>query len=60
VALDHLRQAAADEPHNSAWHFLLAQAFRRVGRSNDAAREFAEATRLKALEVTGDRTKEQR
>lgn len=60
VALDHLRQAAADEPHNSAWHFLLAQAYRRVGRSNDAAREFAEATRLKALEVTGDRTKEQR
>jgi tetratricopeptide (TPR) repeat protein len=57
IALDHLQHAAAAEPRDASWHFLLAQAYRRLGKAADASREFTEATRLKAVEVVQDRGK---
>ena len=57
IAIDHLAQAAAAEPREASWHFLLAQAYRRLGKTGDASREFSEATRLKALEVAEERNK---
>jgi tetratricopeptide (TPR) repeat protein len=55
AAARHLEVAAAAEPRNSSWRFLLGQAYQRLGRTQDAAREFAEAQRLKQDEVARER-----
>ena len=39
--LDHLLQVAREEPDEPQIHFLLAQAYRALGLSNEAAREMA-------------------
>jgi len=38
-AVDHLREAARLDPIDSSAHYLLAQTYRRLGRTPDAARE---------------------
>ena len=40
---------------NSSWRFLLAQAYQRSGKTAAAAREFAEARRLKEQEILRER-----
>jgi len=45
----------AAEPRNASWRFLLGQAYQRAGQPAAAAREFAEARRLKEQEVTRGR-----
>jgi protein O-GlcNAc transferase len=47
----NLERAVSAEPENASWHFLLAQAYQRLGNAAAAAREFAEARRLKEDEV---------
>lgn len=59
AASRHLEVAAVAEPRNAAWRFLLAQAYQRVGKIDAAAREFAEARRLKEQEVAHERKREQ-
>jgi tetratricopeptide (TPR) repeat protein len=54
-AVDHLARAVAADPQDSAWRFLLAQAYQRSGNVQAAAREFAEARRLKEQEVASER-----
>jgi len=39
------------DPNNSMTHHLLGQAFRDLGRTEDADRELKEAERLKNLEL---------
>jgi tetratricopeptide (TPR) repeat protein len=58
AAIPHLEAAVAAEPRNPASRFLLAQAYQRTGRAEAAAREFAEARRLKEEEVARDRKEE--
>jgi tetratricopeptide (TPR) repeat protein len=55
AAVDHLARAVAAAPRNASWRFLLAQAYQRNGNAQAAAREFAEARRLKQQEVIGER-----
>jgi tetratricopeptide (TPR) repeat protein len=55
AAIDHLEHAVAAAPRHSSWRFLLAQAYQRSGNDTAAAREFAEARRLKELEVAAER-----
>jgi predicted Zn-dependent protease len=55
AAVRHLKAATAAEPRHPSWHFLLGQAFQRVGESDAAAQEFAEARRLKEQEVARER-----
>ena len=55
AALAHLERAVATDAGNSSWHFLLGQAHRRLGNAAAAAREFAEAQRLKEQEVARER-----
>ena len=55
-AVRHLERAVFAEPHSASWRFLLAQAYQRLGNSAAAAREFAEARRLKEQEVDRERT----
>ena len=55
AAVPHLEAAVAAEPRNPASRFLLAQAYQRTGRAAAAAREFAEARRLKEEEVARER-----
>ena len=45
----------AAEPRNASWRFLLGQAYQRTGQTVAAAREFAEARRLKEQEVARER-----
>jgi len=54
-AVEHLARAAGAEPQSASWRFLLAQAYQRSGNAKAAAREFAEARRLKEQEVLRDR-----
>ncbi len=54
-ATRHLEAATAAEPHNPSWRFLLGQAYQRTGQTDAAAREFAEARRLKEQEVARER-----
>ena len=54
-AVDHLERAVAAAPQNASWRFLLAQAYQRSGNAKAAAREFAEARRLKEQEVMRER-----
>jgi tetratricopeptide (TPR) repeat protein len=46
-ALPHLLEAVHLEPENDAAHYRLAQAYRRLGRSEDAEREQAAFQRLR-------------
>jgi protein O-GlcNAc transferase len=55
AAIDHLARAVSAEAQNASWRFLLAQAYQRVGNAAMAAREFAEARRLKEEEVLRER-----
>ena len=50
-AAGHLERAVSAEPQNASWHFLLGQAYQRLGDAVAAAREFSEARRLKEQEV---------
>ncbi len=50
-AAGHLERAVAAAPQNASWHFLLGQAYQRLANAAAAAREFAEARRLKEEEV---------
>ncbi len=59
AAIRHLETATAAEPRSASWHFLLGQAYQRVGQIDAAAHEFAEARRLKEQEVARERKKEQ-
>jgi Flp pilus assembly protein TadD len=43
------------DPQNASWRFLLGQAYQRLGNAAAAAREFAEARRLKEEEVLRER-----
>jgi len=54
-AARHLEAATAAEPRNPSWRFLLGQAYQRTGQMDAAAREFAEARRLKEQEVARER-----
>jgi tetratricopeptide (TPR) repeat protein len=54
-ALDHLERAVTADPQSASWHFLLGQAHQRLGNAAAAAREFAEARRLKEQEVLRER-----
>ena len=54
-AARHLEAATAAEPRNPSWRFLLGQAYQRTGQMDAAAREFAEARRLKEQEVERER-----
>lgn len=55
VAAGHLERAVAAATQNSSWRFLLAQAYQRSGKTAAAAREFAEARRLKEQEILRER-----
>ncbi len=55
AAAPHLEAAVAAEPRNPSWRFLLAQSYQRTGQAAAAAREFAEARRLKEEEVARER-----
>jgi predicted Zn-dependent protease len=55
AATRSLETAVAAEPRNAAWRFLLGQAYQRIGRAAAAAKEFAEASRLKEQEVARER-----
>jgi tetratricopeptide (TPR) repeat protein len=55
AAVDHLERASAAAPQQASWRFLLAQAYQRSGNAKAAAREFAEARRLKEQEVLRER-----
>jgi tetratricopeptide (TPR) repeat protein len=46
AAEGNLRKAMARDPNNRAAHYLLAQALQRLGREDEAAREFAAASAL--------------
>jgi tetratricopeptide (TPR) repeat protein len=54
-AVQHLEAAVAAEPRNASWRFLLGQAYQRTEQTDAAAREFAEARRLKEQEVARER-----
>jgi tetratricopeptide (TPR) repeat protein len=54
-SVDHLERAASADSENASWRFLLGQAFQRLGNAAAAAREFAEARRLKEREVLRER-----
>ena len=43
-----------DDPDN---RYLLARVYQRLGRGEEAAREFAEVQRLKARQLEGDRAR---
>jgi len=47
-AVRALEQALARQPENSETRYLLARGYQKLGRKQDAAREFAEVERLKA------------
>lgn len=49
-ALQHLEQAVKLDPEGSKIHFALFRAYRRLGRTDDAAREEAAFQKLKAAE----------
>ncbi len=55
AAVRQLERVVAAEPQSAAWRFLLAQGYQRLGHSAAAAREFAEARRLKEQEVDRER-----
>jgi tetratricopeptide (TPR) repeat protein len=55
LATRHLEVAVVAEPRNASWRFLLGQAYHRIGQTGAAAREFAEARRLKEQEVARER-----
>lgn len=55
AAVDHLERAVSADPQNASWRFLLGQAYQRLGNAAAAAREFAEARRLKEQEVLRER-----
>jgi len=56
-AIVHLEGAASADPQNASWHFLLGQAYQRLGNAAAAAREFTEARRVKEEEVLRERKK---
>ena len=60
AARPHLEAATNVEPQNASWRFLLGQAYQRTGQTAAAAREFAEARRLKEQEIARERKKEHR
>jgi tetratricopeptide (TPR) repeat protein len=47
-AVPYLERAVKSQPESAQTHFYLEQAYRRVGRKNDAQKERAEFIRLKA------------
>jgi tetratricopeptide (TPR) repeat protein len=49
-AVPFFERAVKAQPDNAQTHFYLEQAYRRAGRREDAAKERAEFTRLKALQ----------
>ncbi|HVP00339.1 MAG TPA: tetratricopeptide repeat protein [Bryobacteraceae bacterium] len=49
-AVPYFERAVKQQPDNAQTHFYLEQAYRRAGRKEDAAKERAEFTRLKALQ----------
>jgi tetratricopeptide (TPR) repeat protein len=55
AATGHLERAVSADPQNASWRFLLGQAYQRLGNAAAAAREFAEARRLKEEEVLRER-----
>jgi len=55
AAVSHLERAVLADTENASWRFLLGQAYQRLGNGAAAAREFAEARRLKELEVLRER-----
>lgn len=54
-ATQHLARAATQEPKDASIRYLLAQAYQRTGDKAAAKREFDEARRLKAQEITRER-----
>ncbi|MFN0086533.1 MAG: tetratricopeptide repeat protein, partial [Blastocatellia bacterium] len=54
-ALKPLEFAAARRPADHELRFTLARVYQRLGRKDDAAREFAEVQRLKAEQLKKDR-----
>jgi tetratricopeptide (TPR) repeat protein len=59
AAIGPLEVAVRVEPKNASWRFLLGQAYQRTGQTAAAAREMAEARRLKEQEVAQERKPEQ-
>ncbi len=51
AGLPHLEQAVALRPESAEAHAFLADAYRKVGRTEEAAKEQAEADRLKSKRV---------
>ncbi|MBA3438340.1 MAG: tetratricopeptide repeat protein [Pyrinomonadaceae bacterium] len=56
-ALIPLEAATAKDPADPEKRFLLARVYQQLGRRMDAAREFAEVQRLKALQLKNDRAR---
>jgi tetratricopeptide (TPR) repeat protein len=54
-AVPPIEIAVAENPNDSNLRFQLARAYQQVGRRQDAAREFAEAQRLKDLGIEKER-----
>lgn len=57
AALAPLERAVAGAPRDAETRYILARVYKRLGRERDAAREFAEAQRLKAQQVERERTR---
>lgn len=57
AALAPLEKATAALPRDAETRYILARVYKRLGRDRDAAREFAEAQRLKAQQVERERTR---
>jgi tetratricopeptide (TPR) repeat protein len=56
VAIAHLKNAAKISPESAKAHFALARAYRRAGRTEDAARETALYEALKRKSNSGGKT----
>jgi tetratricopeptide (TPR) repeat protein len=56
-AIGPLENAVRADPLDPGKRYLLARAYRQMGRQEDSSREFAEAERLKAEELKRDRAR---
>ena len=56
-AVAPLEAAVARDPDDPDNRYLLARVYQRLGRREEAAREFAEVQRLKARQLEGDRAR---
>jgi len=56
-AIGPLEKAVKTDPADPGKHYLLARAYRQLGRREESSREFAEAERLKGEELKRDRAR---